>query len=381
MERNTLEALADFSAGCFFASLLSACAILYGVHKRSRLHKLTTWLFGWLATMNMVLFILFYIKNFLGDYLLPITNLYQATCIPMCVCLLYELARPGRLTRKTLFLHISPFFVALLLYACTLNPSVYYLSIDAALCYGFAGLLWASLALRRYNHNIRRWSSYTEGINANWVFYILGALLALYAVWIIASYMGVQWANALYNFSCCAIFLSIALCLRRHEVVVPNQTISSVTEIVNCEENEKYEECSQKKREQIKNYHFTEELQKAFEQDKIFLEPKLTITMLAEKLNTNRTYLSNYINNELNVSFFEYVNRYRIKYAKQLLTSNEYTIEAISTMCGYNSLSAFRRTFTSITGTTPGQYRKEQTEQNASQLSESCAQQEVHSAK
>ena len=364
MERNSLVALADFSAGCFFASQLFACAILYGLHKRSRLHKLATWFFGWLATMNVVLFVLFYIKNFLGDYQTPITNLYQATCIPMCVCLLYELARPGRLTRRTLFLHIFPFFATLLLYVCTLNPSVYFLSIEAALCYGFVGLLWASLALKRYNNNIRRWSSYTEGINASWVFYILGAFLALYAVWTIASYMGVQWANALYNFSCCAIFLSIALCLRKHEVIIPNQTTPPIMETVNCEEDEKNRECAQKKKEQIKSYHFTEELQKAFEQDKLFLEPKLTITMLAEKLNTNRTYLSNYINNELNVSFFEYVNRYRINYAKKLLVSSEYTLESISTMCGYNSLSAFRRTFISITGTTPGQYRKDHTKQN-----------------
>lgn len=346
MERETLAALADFSAGCFFASLLASCAVLYMVRRKSRLHALAVGLFGWLALMNVVLFVLIYVRNVLGEHFAPVANLYQATCIPMCVCLLYEMARPGRLTRRAFCLHIIPPFAVLFLYALTLSHALYVAGMGALACYGLLGILWAGVELCRYNRSIRQWSSNTEGVDVSWVFYILAALFLLYVVWTVASYCGVKWVNALYNFSCRAIFTSIACCLRTHEVVVCGDAGE--------DEARPTEACADAQ----PSYHFAEELHRAFEEEKIFLNPRLTINLLAERLGTNRTYLSAYINQELNVSFFEYVNRYRIAYAKQLLTSQEYTLEVVASMCGYNSLSAFRRTFSAEAGMTPGQYRK-----------------------
>lgn len=346
MERNTLEALADFSAGCFFASLLASCVALYIVRRRSRLHAMAVGLFGWLAMMNVVLFLLLYVRNVLGAHLGAVSNLYQATCIPMCVCLLYELARPGRLTRRALCMHILPAFVPLALYAVFPVGPVYYAGMSLMGCYGLVGMLWAGVALCQYNRSIRQWSSYTDGVDVGWVFYILLSFALLYAVWMLASYCGVRWVNALYNFSCSAIFASVAYCLRTHEVVK-----SAV-----CEEEG--EPASVPVSNILPACHFAEELNRVLDEEQIFLNPRLTINLLAERLGTNRTYLSAYINQKLNLSFFELVNRYRIAYAKRLLLSRDYTVEAVASMSGFNSLSAFRRTFCAEVGATPGQYRK-----------------------
>ena len=136
MERNTIAALADFSAGCFFASLLASCALLYMVRRRSGVHCVATCLFGWLALMNMVLFVLFYVRNFLGAQLTPITNLYQATCIPMCVCLLYELGHPGSITRRAFWLQVAASLLLCVLYAVTLNHTLYIIALVGQACYG-----------------------------------------------------------------------------------------------------------------------------------------------------------------------------------------------------------------------------------------------------
>ena len=346
MEKETFEALADFSAGCFFASLMASCAVLYMARHKSRLHALAVGLFGWLVLMNMVLFVLIYVKNFLGAHFLPVSNMYQATCIPMCVCLLYELARPGHLTRRAFCLHIAPALVALLLYALTRSHALYAVSMGVLACYGLLGMLWAGGALYRYNRDIRQWSSYTEGVDARWVFYILASFFMLYVVWMVASYCGVKWMNAIYNLCCCVIFASVAHCLRTHEVVACGDYRDGEDTFTDVGDDAQ------------RAYHFAEELHRVFDEEKIFLNPRLTISLLAERLGTNRTYLSAYINQRLNVSFFEYVNRYRIDYAKRLLSSQEYKVEVVSSMCGFNSLSAFRRTFTAETGMTPGQYRR-----------------------
>ena len=347
MERNTIAALADFSAGCFFASLLASCALLYVVRRRSGVHSVATCLFGWLALMNMVLFVLFYVRNFLGAQLAPITNLYQATCIPMCVCLLYELGHPGSLTRRAFRLNVVPSLVLLVLYAITLNHTLYIIAIVGQACYGLVGLLWSGYGLYRYNRSIRQWSSYTEGVEVGWVFRILLSFVLLYVVWTMASYNGGKWATAFYNFSCSLIFASIAWCLRKHEVVV-----------LGSEETD--EAClSMDEESPQQKFDFAEALHKAFDEERIYLNPRLTINLLAERLGTNRTYLSTYINKQLNVSFFEYVNRYRVLYAQQLLAQPGNTVESVASMSGFNSQSAFRRAFISETGMTPGRFRKE----------------------
>ena len=93
------------------------------------------------------------------------------------------------------------------------------------------------------------------------------------------------------------------------------------------------------------DYHFAQHLEKVFVEDEIFLNPTLNINDLAQALHTNRTYISNYLNQQLDTSFYEYVNGWRVDKAKQLLTNTELTLEEITMQSGFNSLSSFRRYF------------------------------------
>ena len=60
------------------------------------------------------------------------------------------------------------------------------------------------------------------------------------------------------------------------------------------------------------DYHFAQHLEKVFVEDEIFLNPTLNINDLAQALHTNRTYISNYLNQQLDTSFYEYVNGWRV---------------------------------------------------------------------
>ncbi len=97
-----------------------------------------------------------------------------------------------------------------------------------------------------------------------------------------------------------------------------------------------------------------------FENDKIYRHPDLKITHISEKLNTNRTYISKLINDEMNVNFNEFVNKYRINEAKILMKSENgkiTTLEMIAEESGFGSVNSFTRVFKSVTGVTPGKYR------------------------
>jgi AraC-like DNA-binding protein len=63
-----------------------------------------------------------------------------------------------------------------------------------------------------------------------------------------------------------------------------------------------------------------------------------------------------------NKHFSEFINTYRIDFAKKLLKETYLKIEAIAYDSGFNSLSTFNTVFKKETGFTPSKYRKINTE-------------------
>lgn len=103
-------------------------------------------------------------------------------------------------------------------------------------------------------------------------------------------------------------------------------------------------------------------LNQLMKEEKLFAEPNLSLKSLAEQVGIQGYQLSQFLNRELNQSFFDYVNQYRIEEVKRLLTSpaqKQYTIFAIAMEAGFNSKSSFNDAFKRYTGKTPSAFRKE----------------------
>ncbi|WP_199117950.1 helix-turn-helix domain-containing protein [Pedobacter sp. ASV28] len=96
-----------------------------------------------------------------------------------------------------------------------------------------------------------------------------------------------------------------------------------------------------------------------FETKKIYTNPDLTLSILAKELNTRPQLLSQIINDNLNKSFTQFINEYRIDEAKRLLKENpQFKIDAVGFEAGFNSSSTFYSSFKKVTGTTPSNYQK-----------------------
>ncbi|MFT5617108.1 MAG: AraC-like DNA-binding protein [Arenicella sp.] len=92
-----------------------------------------------------------------------------------------------------------------------------------------------------------------------------------------------------------------------------------------------------------------------------FLDSSLTLNSLAEKRETSARELSILINQAFNKHFFDFVNEYRIRKAKQLLENsnqNKLTVQQIMYDVGFNSKSSFYAEFKKQTSQTPSQYKK-----------------------
>lgn len=94
-----------------------------------------------------------------------------------------------------------------------------------------------------------------------------------------------------------------------------------------------------------------------------FTKQGITLDDLALELNTNRTYLSSYINNAYNLAFRGWIALQRIEYSKELmLQKKELPSAKVAEKIGY-SPNAFIKIFTKIEGMPPMQWRKENREQ------------------
>lgn len=92
-------------------------------------------------------------------------------------------------------------------------------------------------------------------------------------------------------------------------------------------------------------------------QAKPYLNPDLRLMDLREVLPMNRTYLSQFIHDEFDCSFFQFVNRYRIEEAKRLLREEpSLTIEQVALRSGFSSRVSFTRVFTNETGLSPREW-------------------------
>lgn len=97
-----------------------------------------------------------------------------------------------------------------------------------------------------------------------------------------------------------------------------------------------------------------------FEKEKTYLDPNIRIADIAEKLFTNKTYLSRAIKARTNKNFCQLVHYYRVRDAIKMFTEDpELSITELSKMVGFNSMTTFNTAFGRNTGFTPAEWCKD----------------------
>ena len=105
---------------------------------------------------------------------------------------------------------------------------------------------------------------------------------------------------------------------------------------------------------------YVAKLKSALETEKLYLDPKLTLPVLSQKLSIPIRCLSQIINEVFNKNFNDFINGYRVAESKKLFaesTNGEKGILEIAYSVGFNSKSAFYDAFKKDTGLTPKQFK------------------------
>lgn len=109
----------------------------------------------------------------------------------------------------------------------------------------------------------------------------------------------------------------------------------------------------------IKISETIKQLQKVMNEDKVFLNPKLSIYQLSNTLGVSQKKLSLAINQYFKMNFRDFINKYRIEEVKSKLNDIDYnhmSILGIALECGFNSEASFYRIFKKNTGVSPKEF-------------------------
>lgn len=103
-----------------------------------------------------------------------------------------------------------------------------------------------------------------------------------------------------------------------------------------------------------------QELLQKFEEEmlekKAYLESNISLIIIAEKLETNRSYISRIINTVYGMNFNDYINKLRINEACKIICNNtnpNFTIDHLFSEVGFTGKSTFYVAFKKYTGVTP----------------------------
>ncbi len=109
------------------------------------------------------------------------------------------------------------------------------------------------------------------------------------------------------------------------------------------------------------NKRLFKEISRLLENDKLYLEPNLSLSKLSNMLGTSTQQISLVVNEHAKRNFNDFINYYRIQDSKKLLldsSNDKYTISSIAFDVGFSSLSSFNGAFKKFEGTTPSVFRK-----------------------
>lgn len=104
---------------------------------------------------------------------------------------------------------------------------------------------------------------------------------------------------------------------------------------------------------------YKKKLAAIMESKSLYINPKLTLSDLANYLGTNTYYASRILNEGFGKNFADYINSHRIEaFIKKVNDNpdNDQTFLALAYEVGFNSKSAFNRAFKKVTGATPSEY-------------------------
>lgn len=381
--------------------LVMACMFFYRHSSRLKIY----------VSLLMLTIVAQYVKDliFIGNtyYSSRLEEQYASSIdlltLPMYAIVLVEACRPLWMNWSRAFCFYIPFVVLMVTFWAHPVPLTYYAMHVVALFCAACIALWALRELPRFERALKEEYSYAEYINLHWLRGVILLFFCLLMLWVYDSIASGVRDDNIFLFNSLVMWIAACFCFYRQSVVInavksyfvePSEDNAETNldaaendldkatahlETAEADQNAPHahtqpenvaetvvepqpvaEQPVEPEPEELKLQQeaaFAERMYLLFEKERVYLNPRLRLSELAMVLGTNRTYLSQYFNQNCESTFYDFVNDYRIHHAKLLLHSTDDTLETIAMNSGFNSLSTFRRAFVQREGMSPIEFR------------------------
>lgn len=219
----------------------------------------------------------------------------------------------------------------------------------------FVGIFYSLLTIKvanEFNKNIRDRFSDIEKIDLYWLTYLAYSNLVIWVVVILAYLINIVFDSWVYANILIYVALTIFLYLLSFNAYKQPEIKTNIN---------KQEDSYQKSG--LSDEKADEHLQTIIgkmETEKLYLNPKLSLSELSNNTGITTHNISEIINKKLEQNFYDFVNKYRVEEVKRLIKNDEsvnFNLLAHAFEAGFASKSAFNSAFKKFTGTTPSKFR------------------------
>ena len=252
-----------------------------------------------------------------------------------------------------------------------------------------ATYLFASLwRLHRHSIAIADVFSYREGVALSWLRRLLLALLVLLGLFVVRVFIAEKFAfvdviDAVLNSAIVIVIYSMAYFAARQPRIftrrIGYRALKSASsdgetesglppdgeDSIEVESDDEADSRTDKYRKSAldgdMSARILKRLTETMEREMPYLKSNLTLPDLAKMVSTTPNYLSQVINEQLQMNFFDFINSYRIETAKNLIINplpHTRNILDIAMESAFNSKSAFYSAFKKQMGITPAEFKK-----------------------
>ncbi len=359
MVNELAKSVNDFSFGMLFMSQLLLTAIMYHKGRRHSLQRMMFFFMAYLLGITLFEIFFFYLSpKAYGTLTSWFTDIVEMTVVPCAYFIIVRLTHPEAKFKKAIVANALLYALALVAFAVTNERYVYFGILIFTQLYSIFIIVYGVVAVRRFNKILADNFS-NDNLSLYWLKYIVYLYVAIIAMWTFATVMASDYSVAVYNASVILAFSMFCYFVYKQEDMLEALRSTGIAYAdEECKGGDVAEGAASDDVQVAKDYHFAANMERMFSEKEIYLDPTLNINELARQLGTNRTYISNYLNQQLHTTFYEYVNQWRIRRAKYMLEHTDLTLDQIADKSGFNSQSSFRRYFAASTGATPSAYRK-----------------------
>lgn len=245
---------------------------------------------------------------------------------------------------------------------------------DLAFWYQMAGLIsmlfYLFMSLRYYNiyrNIVVQEVSFADTILFKWVNHYLIAFLVILILRVLFFILNPEWGNfgsKFWYYLCFSVlFFFIAINGFSNTVSATIAFKASLLEnnpnLSSMNTNFKFSNGTNDGLDILDIENWKSKILNLMEDDRVYTNPNLTLTDIANKLNTNRNIISGVINQGFEMNFNDFINSQRVDAVIEQLRlgqQNSVTLLGIALECGFNSKATFNRAFKKKTSLTPKEF-------------------------